>query len=190
MGVPLIRRLLLAGLTAVGFGVLWSVAKGNAGGVRAAAGNLSAPWVILPLLGGALTARAKLVLGALVGLAMTLIALSAFYFTNAFVLDLGPHSSLADIHLTMHAVGDIWFRYGVLSGLAFGAGGAWIAGRSSLGTVGAVVAVLLVGEPVALLAWHQIGGLGFTPDPAVSTVEVGVGIALAAGLFLRHRQHD
>jgi hypothetical protein len=181
--------LLVALLVAVVFGVFWSVAKGNAAGIRDDAGNLSAPWVVLPLLAGAFVARRRVVLGGLVGVAVTLIALSAFYLTNAFVLDLGPHSTLQDVVLTMHAAGDLWFRYGILSGLAFGAGGAWVAGRSSLAAVGAMVAALLVLEPAAALAWRALAGWGFALDPVVSAIEVGAGLALAMALYARRRAH-
>jgi len=184
------KRLLAAALLAVLFGGLWSIFKGNASGIRDAAGNLSAPWVILPLVGGALAARGKPVVGALVGLAMTFLALSAFYFVNAFVLDLGPHSTLADISLTMNAAGNIWFRYGILSGVALGGCGAWVAGRSSLKAVGMIAAAFLVLEPFVLLLGRAVVGLGFAPDPLASALEVCCGMALAAMLFWRRRARD
>jgi hypothetical protein len=189
MGLETRKRVLLTLLAAVIFGIAWSVAKGNASGIRDDAGNLSAPWVVLPLLAGAFVAPRRLILGAVVGVAVTLIALSAFYLTNAFVLDLGPHSTLQDVVLTMRAVGDLWFRYGILSGLVFGAGGAWVAGRSSLTAVGAIVATLLVLEPAAAFAWRALAGWGFELDPVVSAIEVGTGLALATALYARRRAH-
>jgi hypothetical protein len=52
---------------AVAFGATCSVLKGNSSGLRDAAGNISAPWVILPLLAGAFAATRRPLLGALTG---------------------------------------------------------------------------------------------------------------------------
>jgi hypothetical protein len=144
------RRIVLVLAVALAFRVAWSIAKGNAGGIRDAAGNVSAPWLILPLLGGALAARQRPLVGAVVGLTMTLLALGGFYLANAFVLDLGPHTTLQDVVLTMHAVGDMWIRYGIVSGIGFGAAGSWLAGRRSLAAIGEMVATLLVCEPAPM----------------------------------------
>jgi hypothetical protein len=185
-----VRRIALALVTALAFGVAWSVAKGNAAGIRDAAGNVSAPWLILPLIGGALAARQRPVLGAAVGLTMTLLALGGFYLANAFVLDLGPHTTLQDVALTMHAVGDMWFRYGIVSGIGFGAAGSWLAGRRSLAAVGAIVATLLVCEPAAWMAWGALRGGGVSLsgiDPVVSAIELACGLALAATLRARRQ---
>src|SRR5947209_6458374 len=93
------------------FGILASVLKGNGAGVRDGVGNLSAPWVIVPLLAGAMASGGQPSRGAVVGLLATLLALTGFYLTNAFVLDLGSHSTVADIGLTLN-VGSLWFKAG------------------------------------------------------------------------------
>lgn len=185
MRARLLRRLIAGALLAALFGALWSILKGNGGGIRDTAGNLSAPWVILPLLAGALVARGRAVLGAVVGVAGTWLALCAFYLTNTFVLDLGPHSTLGDLALTMGAVGNLWFRYGLVSGIALGGVGAWLAERGSLRTVGLVAAALLVLEPAALALGRTLALSGLGPDPLVSVAEVGCGLALATALLRR-----
>lgn len=163
-------------------------AEGNGSGIRDAAGNISAPWVVLPLLAGAFAAARRPFVGALIGVSVTLAALVAFYLTNAFVLDLGPHSIVEDIALTMRSVGNIWFRGGVVSGIALGAGGAWLAGRRAGRAVGTVVAALLIMEPAAWLAWFAARGeslAGWGVSPAVWCAEVACGLALLAGLRFR-----
>src|SRR5262249_41495915 len=119
-----VRRVLLLMICAVAFGASESIFKGNGAGLRDGIGNLSAPWVILPLLAGALGSRGNIALGAVVGLLTTLAALAGFYLANAFVLDLGPHSSVHDIGLTLSG-GNLWFKAGAMSGPAMGAVGAW-----------------------------------------------------------------
>src|SRR6185312_11587823 len=122
------KRVLVTLGVAIAFGVVASVLKGNGSGLRDAAGNVSAPWLILPLVAGAFAAPRQWVAGALVGLAATLAALVAFYFANAFVLDLGQHSTLQSIALTMSSVGNVWFQGGLVAGVVFGAAGATLAG--------------------------------------------------------------
>jgi hypothetical protein len=182
------RRVLIALLGALAFGVVWSVLKGNASGIRDAAGNVSAPWVVLPLLAGAFAAVRRPLLGALIGLGVTFVALVAFYLTNAFVLDLGTHSTVQDVALTMRSVGNMWFRYGVASGIALGAGGAWLAGRRAGQTVGAVIAALLIMEPAAWLAWFAARGQSLSNsgvNPVVWCAELACGLALVASLCMR-----
>jgi hypothetical protein len=42
------RRVAIVGVSALAFGIGVSIVKGNAGGVRDAIGNTSAPWLLLP----------------------------------------------------------------------------------------------------------------------------------------------
>jgi hypothetical protein len=119
-----VGRVALLVMAAAAFGALESIVKGNDAGVREGIGNLSAPWVIVPLLAGAVGSRGSTLLGALVGLLTSLAALVGFYLANAFVLDLGPHSSLHDIGLNAqrrkHVVqgwGDEWSSDGCGGGV-------------------------------------------------------------------------
>jgi hypothetical protein len=116
-------------IVALVFGVAWSVTHGTGGGIRDAAGHISAPWLLLPLLGSGFAASHRPILGAFVGLTTTLVALNGYCFTNAFVLDLGPHTTMQDIALTTRAIGDMWFTYGIVIGLGCGAAGSWLAAR-------------------------------------------------------------
>lgn len=182
-------------LGAILFGVICSVAKGNDAGVRDAAGNLSAPWLILPLLSAAyVTCRRSLVgarrplLGAVLGVATTMLALIAFYVANAFVLDLGPHSTLRDLALTMGSVGGIWFRYGLVSGAVCGALGAWLGGRRAWVALGLLVAALLTLEPGAWIGISLMRGQTLSDsamDLPVAAAELVCGLVLASVMLTR-----
>src|ERR1035437_937602 len=96
------RRLGVLELIAAAFGVGDSILKGNGDGIRAAAGNTTAPWLLVPFAGGAIVGRGRLLLGAAVGLILSLIALSSFYVANTYVLQLGPHPWIVDLRLTFN----------------------------------------------------------------------------------------
>ncbi len=183
------RRILLLVMAAVAFGALESVVKGNGSGVRDAVGNLSAPWVILPLLAGAIVARGRILLGAVCGLLTTIAALVGFYLANAFVLDLGPHSILHDLGLTLN-VGNVWLKAGAVSGPAMGAVGAW-AGRRGSSVVAWSLVGIVVFEPAAVyLAYLTSSGRFAAGDgawDAVYAAETGVGAIAAAVLWSRAR---
>lgn len=175
------KRILVTLAVAIAFGIAASVLKGNGSGLRDAAGNVSAPWLILPLLAGAFAAPRQSVKGALVGLAATLAALVAFYFANAFVLDLGQHSTLQSIGLTMSSVGNVWFQGGLVVGVLFGAAGATLAGRGRWRVLVSIVAVLLIFEPMAWLCWAVARGdavRDLAVSPFLWAVEIGAGLVL------------
>lgn len=159
------------------FGMTASVLKGNGAGVRDGIGNLSAPWVIVPLLAGAAAPRRRLGWGALLGLFATLLALTGFYLANAFVLDLGQHSSAADIALTLN-VGSLWFKAGALSGPVMGALGAWASRRGRL-TVAVIGALIVLLEPLVVDAYLHVRQFsGFAAGGGSWTgVYVGEGVA-------------
>jgi hypothetical protein len=173
-----VSRVLLIVLAATAFGVAMSVLKGNDVGIRDDIGNLSAPWLLLPFFAGA-AMRGRGLAGAAVGLAATYAALMAFYVANAFVLDLGPHSLLVDLRLTVGATG-YWFPRGLVSGPVFGALGAlWR--RRGYSTLAAVAVILLLdAEPLFWVAAHRTGGVAsfdFEPSLVVSVGEALVGLA-------------
>lgn len=119
------RRFFGVMLLALAFGVTVSVIKGNNEGIRQAIGNTSAPWLLLPFIAGAVAGRRRLGLVALIGTLASVLALGGFYVANTFVLDLGPHPWVVDLHLTVDA-GKRYLALGVLSGPIFGAlGGLW-----------------------------------------------------------------
>jgi Family of unknown function (DUF6518) len=132
---------------ALAFGALVSIVKGNGAGLRDAIGNVSAPWLMLPFL-AVLSVRVRSPLrGSLVGLAASLVALSGFYVTNSFVLELGPHSWGDDLRLTVTA-GRMFFALAVVSGPLFGAIGAWW-NRTHSRWLAVLVAALFLFEPLA-----------------------------------------
>jgi hypothetical protein len=178
-------------LAAAVFGAAMSVLKGNSAGIRDDIGNLSAPWLLLPFFAGAAMQRDE-VAGAAAGLAATASALVAFYVANAFVLDLGPHSLLSDLRLTVGATG-YWLPRGLVSGPLFGAlGGLWR--RRGYPAVGVVVLLLLDAEPLFWAGADRAGGVAsfaFQPALAVSIAEAAAGLVAAACLagVLRHGRH-
>jgi hypothetical protein len=191
-----VRRILWLLTAAVVFGAVESIVKGDGAGVRDGIGNLSAPWVMVPFLAGAVGARGRVARGAAIGLLTTLAALLGFYLTNAFVLDLGPHSSVHDLGLTLGA-GTLWFKAGALSGPVMGAAGAWAARVGRFAVAGTVVATVLL-EPLAVyVAYRGSGGFFAGGNGAwngVYAAEAIVGAAAAAALVgaqaIRHRAPD
>ena len=134
---------------ALAFGALVSVVKGNGSGLRDAIGNTSAPWLILPFI-AVLYLRVRSPLrGSLVGLAASSAALSGFYVTNSFVLQLGPHAWTDDLRLTVGA-GRMFFALAIVSGPFFGAIGAWW-NRTHSRWLAVLIAALFVFEP--LVSW-------------------------------------
>jgi hypothetical protein len=177
-------RLLVIVLAASAFGAAMSVLKGNDAGIRDDIGNLSAPWLLLPFFAGA-AVRQRDLGAAAAGLAATVAALVTFYVANAFVLDLGPHSLMNDLRLTVGATG-YWLPRGLVSGPVFGAlGGLWR--RRGYPTLGVAVLLLLDAEPLFWTAAHRAGGVAsfdFQPSLAASIVESLVGLATAVCILI------
>lgn len=179
---------------AAAFGAAMAAIKGNDAGLRDAIGNASAPWLLLPFLAGACTSSGAALAGrgaarteesrrastgAVTGLGATLAALAGFYFTNSFVLDLGPHPWLTDLALTMRG-GVFWAERALISGPLFGALGAWWARSRSLVAAGAIAAAFVL-EPAAWwLYGRYLGGGAAYPVPgypALWLTEIGLGVA-------------
>jgi hypothetical protein len=81
------RKLPIAVLLALCFGVVMAVMKGEGIGARDALGNLSAPWLLVAFIGGACPRR--VCWAPLGGLAATIAALAGFYAAESRLLDLG-----------------------------------------------------------------------------------------------------
>lgn len=165
-------------MSALAFGVLAAVVKGQDVGVRDAVGNLSAPWVVVPFAAGAAARSVRR--GVLFGLGATLLALLGFYVAEAMVLDLGPHPWYVDLRLTLHW--NVYDTWGVPAGVVYGALGAiWTLRRSRL--AGAAVGLAFVGEPLIVFVlehrnlWGSAGALQYV---WLWTTEVAVGLALLA----------
>jgi hypothetical protein len=172
--MTILKRLFLILLAAAAFGAAMAVLKGNGSGIRDDIGNLSAPWLLLPFAAGA-ALRGGVLAGAAAGLAGTFAALAAFNLANAFVLDLGPHSTVASIQLTFTVY---WFWRGLLSGPLFGALGAVWRARG-MPAWGLAVILLLDAEPLFWAAVRPLGGVAnfaFAPAAAVSLGEAMTGV--------------
>lgn len=178
------RRGVAIGGSALVFGVLLAVLKGQDVGVRDALGNLSAPWVVVPFAAGATARSARR--GALFGLGATLLALLGFYLAEAAVLNLGPHPWYVDLRLTLHW--NVYDTWGVPTGIAYGALGAlWTLRRSRL--AGAAVGLAFLAEPLIVLALERRGvwgGAGALQYPWLWMTEVAVGFSLLAVLVAKN----
>ncbi len=173
---------LILGLSLL-FGAGMSWLKGDGPGLRDAIGNASAPWLLVPFLAGAAAGtRAgtrRLAIGAAAGLAATLSALAGFYVANSVVLQLGPHSWLTDLDLTVRG-GLYWFERALFSGPVFGALGSWWRRDRSLAAA-AVIAAVFVAEPGAWWLYNlRLGGgaaYAVPRYPALWLGEIAVGLA-------------
>lgn len=170
---------------AVAFGVVASVLKGSGAGVRDGVGNLSAPWVIVPMLISAAGSRGRIAVGVLLGLLATVAALAGFYLANAFVLDLGPHSTVHDLSLTLNG-GNLWFKAGLISGPVMGLVGAWAIRKGRLSVL-LIAGVAMLLEPLAVfLASAALRGYWAAGDGQWNGVyagEVAVGAIATAALW-------
>jgi hypothetical protein len=182
-GVARWRKVAFVVLGGFVFGVAMAVLKGQDSDARGIIGNLSAPWVALAFVGGALAVRPSR--GAVLGIAVTMAAFIAFYLSEAAILDLGPHPWYDKVRLAAGTF-NIYEQWGLLSGSVYGSLGALWASRS-LRSAPLAVAFALVCEPlaVALLTRAGVwGGGGLLNHPAIWGAEVGVGIALAARVLM------
>jgi hypothetical protein len=173
------RRVALLVATCVVFGIVMAWIKGNGAGLSDAVGNISALWLLVPFLAGAAASGRRVILGALYGLAATLSALTGFYFAESFVLDLGPHSWLTDLSLTMGTV--VYYgERGLVTGPVFGALGLWWRQRHSA-VAATLMAAVFVLEPLAWWLYGlRIGGGAAYPVPGYPALwlsEIAVGIA-------------
>lgn len=181
---------IVGGCLLVGF--LLSLLKGTGGGARLQFGNLSAPWLLIPLLTG--VAASRVFRGALTGVTATVVALLGFYAQQSPIADfsMGSLHFLADPALAYRfLVGAhyIYFVAGLIAGALFGALGVILSRHSRSGLL-AVAAVLLVGEPfVTLLTDAARGVVGSAHTPwLLWGAEVTVGLVVATlGLRMRSR---
>lgn len=150
-------RLLLLLIAAFAFGLLIALVKGPDGDgvstisrLRFNLADLSAPWLMVAFIAGRRSNRAGL--GALLGSLATMSALLGFYLLTSLVLaeDLGGHGILDNFGRELLA-NRTYLVGGALSGLLFGALGAWRRVTRSL-DAGVLAGVLLVGEPIAIAA--------------------------------------
>jgi hypothetical protein len=173
------RRLALVLAGAVAFGVLAAWLKGQGGDgiglvarVRGDAGNLSAPWLLLPFLaGGACARRARG--GAVLGLLATVLGLAGFYALTGLVLELDGQSFPGSA-VAWASANRVWFAAGLASGPVAGALG--VLWRLRTGRPAWVPAgLVLLAEPVVL------AGLGLVPDRFGARLPLAVRLPLTFG---------
>lgn len=181
-----VRHLLAAVATAALFGAVMALVKGQDAGARDAFGNLSAPWVVLPFLAGAIQRSAWR--GAAAGLLATLAAFFGFYLMEAFVLDLGTADLAVRLRLTLGS-GHVYEVIGAPVGAAFGAFGAlWRLRPWPLAPL--VVALAFAGEPLVVYLLAQAGlwgGAGLVGYAWIYLVEAAAGVVAASIIVRRLR---
>ena len=179
------RRFAVIIASCIAFGMLMAWIKGNGAGLSDAVGNISALWLLLPFLTGAAARSRHVLIGALSGLLATVAALAGFYFAESFVLDLGQHSWLTDLSLTMGTV-VYYAERGLVTGPVFGALGFWWRQHRSV-TAAAAIAAVFVLEPLAWWAYGlQAGGGTAYPVPGYPVLWLGeIAIGIACFVVLR-----
>lgn len=176
---------------AIALGAFYSILRGNSSGARDLLSNVSAPWLILPLLGGWFACGERPLLGALVGVLVTFGALVAFNLTGSFVYSLGPDRTIEETLRTLVENGML-FRVGIASGVAFGALGSGLASQRSTLLI-AVCAGLVMLEPLAWAAaaiWRGVPMATNSSYFPIWGIEAAVGFALAALFWRRRRPTD
>ncbi|MGI9089854.1 MAG: hypothetical protein ACR2GG_01985 [Gemmatimonadaceae bacterium] len=202
------RRTVLVLVAAAAFGALAAGAKGQAGDgvalasqLRGAVGNLSTPWVLLPLVAGASARRLRT--GAVLGLAATMLALTTFYAVTGVVVSLDGRHFLSSA-LAWAAANRRYYLAGALTGPVCGAAGAWWRLRTaardtveptvSVGRLRSVkpptsgrqllmlTGLLLLGEPLVLLALGVVAPAGTATSllPPLLRLLGGWGMSLSA----------
>lgn len=177
-------------------GLVIGLVKGNgsdaAGIARGAIGNLSAPWLLVPVF--AAWRQRSWARGAAVGLLATLVALAGFYAGMTYYVHdhlglvrehLGAWSSTLQAWWFVVRANRIWFAAGVVSGPVMGAGAAALGQRLPAGWRWVVAGLLLAAElpVVGLVAGLRLPVLGFAwgvSDWTVYGAEAVLGAAVLA----------
>jgi hypothetical protein len=139
---------------AAAFGLMAGLVHGNTGGLRAAIGNVSTPWLLVALI-PAWRAR-SVVRGVLIGTAATLTALVGFYVG----LTISMYGHLGDVHGVVRSfayvlvANRIWFAAGLVSGPLCGALAATLGARWGLHWLLAMSGALMIAE-IAVAAMVQ-----------------------------------
>ncbi|WP_127505476.1 DUF6518 family protein [Actinoplanes solisilvae] len=179
-----LRRLVAVLVSALIFGMVAALIKGDHDGIRDTIGNLSTPWLLVALAAGLHTR--SLLRGALLGVAATVTALLGFYVIVAVTADGG--------HLE-HVLRDnrTWLFSGLLSGPVLGAFGAFLQRRAPDVplAVTAVTGLLLIFEPLVIYAarivpgWREV--IHWHLTPAIYIAEALLGCAVLALAWRRAR---
>lgn len=176
-----VLALLLPIAAVTGFGL--EIVKGNSGdALRDALGNMSTPWLVIPLVAGFL--GASVLRGAALGLLATTVALTGFYVgaTLAFGNHLGDATgSFAHNVRFIADANKVWFILGAVSGPILGAIGGYL--RRPLHVAGAAGAMLVL-EPIVVRAVQgrhlPLIGAWSVDSVAAQSIEVGLGLVVLA----------
>ena len=163
-------------MLAAGYGVGVAVVKGDGSGLRYAAGNLSAPWLIIPcwLAVAVSTRRSWSARAAATGASMALISLISFYATQARIFHTfaGLNRNIA-FFLVAGSLG---------AGLV-----AWVVARLARSLWGAagLIGLAMLGEPLFTLLYSYTLGSIHPSTALVGLTEAGAGLGLIRAA--RHR---
>lgn len=183
-------RLLLSSVGALLFGLLAGLLHGNDGGLRAAFGNLSAPWLFVALVPAWWAGSA--VRGAVFGTSATFVALTGFYLglTATMYGHLGEVRGVVQSVEFVFEANRIWFAAGLMSGPVCGTVSGFLGARLRTAWLAAALGVLLVGEivvvlglqgvelPILDLRWGASGWRAYE-------VEAALGLLILASLVAR-----
>ena len=128
------------------FGLLAGMLHGNHGGLPAALGNLSAPWLFVALVPSWWSGSA--VRGMVMGTATTLVALIGFYVSLTAMMygHLGGIHGLVQSFDFVISANRVWFAAGLMSGPVCGAVAGLLGARISTAWLVAALGALMVGE--------------------------------------------
>lgn len=151
------RRLLLSVVGALAFGLLAGLVHGNDGGLRAAFGNISAPWLFVALIPAWWAGSAAR--GAVLGTSATLVALAGFYIglTATMYGHLGETRGLVHSFEFVLGANQIWFAGGLVSGPVCGTVSGFLGSRLRTAWLASALGVLLVGEIVVVRGLQGVG---------------------------------
>jgi hypothetical protein len=176
---------------ALAFGIVAGLVHGNDGGLRAALGNLSAPWLMVAVIPGWFSGSA--LRGMVFGTSATLVALVGFYvgLTATMYGHLGAiHGLMASFAFVLRANG-VWFAAGLMSGPVCGTIAGSLGSRLAATWLAVALGALMVGEiavvagvqgfelPVLHLRW------GGEADLRGYVFEAVLGLVLLASLAVR-----
>lgn len=181
-------RPLLVISAAAAFGLVAGLIHGNTGGLRAAIGNVSTPWLLVALIPA--WRAGSVVWGALIGTATTLTALVGFYVG----LTISMYGHLGDVHGVVRsfafvlAANRIWFAAGLVSGPVCGALGAKLGAQRGWHRLLAISGVLMIAEiavvglvqgvelPVVHASWGVSDWRGYQVEAALGLLAVAASL--------------
>lgn len=165
-------KVVLVLVASVVFGTVFAAVKGTGGGWHIVFGNLSAPWLVLPVVTGAVASR-RAVIGAMLGGCAAMLSLVAFYATISMLWD------MVNVHTVRN---DVTFVVGGTLGAAIvTAVSGRVRGRGKVAMIG----LLFACEPAAWIAYEMAGKLPATTPGAVVVYAVEVTLGILALLAAR-----